>query len=414
LKQECFIVEPFEEFRRWSHGLPYVGFNPMQDIGDPDDLAHVEKCDRLAGALFISHGGDDNSAHFREAALGSVSGVIGGVVRLYAPEAHNLVTVYDLVTNPDEFFKFIDMCLDTGDDFLISRLSYLGSEAARSGESREVDSIYSTIRAQLRFLSGGAVRKCLSDSRSIRLRDFKTGSPASLFYTVRLGWKETAEKLTRIFFSSLLNAMETPAPDPVPVLAVWDEYRNTLARYDLATESLSYSAGMGFIQACIWQDTPQMISASSPSSWESLLGQCAVKVFGRPSENATSDWLSQALGYTEVVMTSKNVSYDAGTNWDRSDVRVNVSTDRRQVPRPLMAPQEIRWQLPDSRAIVLSDDLPYPAVVGMTPYYEVPEFRGLYGPDPTYPPSFSIKGPEPGTRKNAQTLLFGSRSALCH
>ncbi len=407
MKQECFIIEPFEEFTEWANGLPYVGFNPMQGL-DPDDLAFIEKCDRLAGALIVSHGGgDDNSAHFREAALSAVSGVIGGVVLLFPEKVRNLVTVYDVVSNPVRCSVFVEECLATKSDFLISRLAYLASDAARSGASREVDAIYSTIRTQLRFLSGGACRKCLSDSQSIRLRDFKTGNPASLFYTVKLGYEDTAEKTSRLLFSTLLNEMEAPHPDPVPVLALWDEYRNTLARFSLATASLSYSAGMGFTQLCAWQDTPQMVAATSPSSWQTLLGTCAVKVFGRPSENFTSDWVSQALGETEVIVTSKNVGYDAATRWDRADgVRVNVSVERRQAPRRLMASQEVR-QMPDSQMIILSDDLPFPALVDRVPYYKAREFDGLYGPDPTYPPSFNVKGPRPRWA-HSKTFLFGS------
>lgn len=407
MKQECFIIEPFEEFKQWAHGLPYVGFNPMQGL-DPDDLAFIEKCDRLAGALIVSHGGgDDNAAHFREAALSAVSGVIGGVVMLFPEKDRNLVTVYDIVSNPVRCAIFVEACLATKNDFLISRLAYLDSEAARSGSNREVEAIYSTIRTQLRFLSGGAMRKCLSDSFSICLRDFKTGPAASLFYTVKLGYEDTAEKTSRLLFSTLLNEMEAPHPDPVPVLASWDEYRNTLARFSLATASLSYSAGMGFTQLCAWQDTPQMVGATSPSSWQTLLGTCAVKVFGRPSENFTSDWLSEALGDTEVIVSSKSVGYDAGANWDHADaMRINVSVDRRQVTRRLVAPQELR-QMPDSQMIILSDDLPFPALALRVPYYEAPEFKGLYGPDPTYPPSFDVKGPQPRWARG-KTFLFGS------
>jgi type IV secretory pathway TraG/TraD family ATPase VirD4 len=407
MKQECFIIEPFEDFKEWSNGLPYVGFNPMQGL-DPDDLAFIEKCDRLAGALFISHGsGDDNAAHFREAALSAVSGGIGGVVMLYPEKDRNLVTVYDVLVNPTRCSVFVEECLATKNDFLISRLAYLASEAARSGANREVDGIFSTIRTQLRFLSGGAIRKCLSDSRSIRLREFKTGSPATLFYTVKLGYEDTAEKTSRLLFSTLLNEMEAPHPDPVPVLSSWDEYRHTLSRYSLATASLSYSAGMGLAQLCAWQDTPQMVGATTASSWQTLLGTCAVKVFSRPSENFTSDWLSDALGDTEVIVTSKNVGYDAGANWDRAgDMRIHVSEDRHQATRRLMASQELR-QMPNSQMIILSDDLPFPALADRIPYYDAPEFEGLYGPDPTYPPSFNVKGPQPRWARG-KTFLFGS------
>jgi type IV secretory pathway TraG/TraD family ATPase VirD4 len=55
MKQPCFVVEPFGEFGEWANGLPRVGFNPMQGFS-PDDAALIEKCDRLAGALIISHG----------------------------------------------------------------------------------------------------------------------------------------------------------------------------------------------------------------------------------------------------------------------------------------------------------------------------------------------------------------------
>ena len=150
-----------------------------------------------------------------------------------------------------------------------------------------------------------------------------------------------------------------------------------------------------------------MVGATSPSSWQTLLGTCAVKVFGRPSENFTSDWLSQALGETEVIVTSKNVGYDAGADWKRAnDMRINVSVDRRQAPRRLKASQELR-QMPDSEMIILSDDLPFPAMAHRVPYHEASEFKGLYGPDPTYPPSFDVKGPQPRWARS-KTFLFGS------
>jgi hypothetical protein len=210
-------------------------------------------------------------------------------------------------------------------------------------------------------------------------------------------------------FSTALNEFDEPHADPVPVVAVWDEYRNTLARYPLATESLSYSAGMGFIQVCVWQDCNQMAPVTSPSSWQTLLGTCALKAFARPSENFTANWLSERLGETEVITQQQSVGYAADLDWSNIDQRHtrHVTVNKSTGTRRLMAPQELN-QLPDDPMVILSDDLPFPALALREPYYKPGgEFEGLYGPDPTYPDSWSVKGAQPRWNKAVNSFVFG-------
>jgi type IV secretion system protein VirD4 len=404
--QDTWIINPFERHKHYLEGLPQVGFNPMAGL-NPDDLAFVEKCDRLtAGAFRRSRGGgaDDNAAYFQESAKAMAGGIIGAVVYLRPEDERHLVTVFDIIANPDRFFAFVDEALATRDDFLVSRLSRFAAKSAK--DSKEVEGILSTARTELNFLSGGAVRRCLSAKPAFRWRDLKK-RPTTVFYMVELGFAETCEKLSRILMSDVLNDFALPEPDSVPVLALCDEYRSTLANMSLMTEALSYSAGLGLQLCPIWQDANQIVDATSANSWQTMIANCGVQVYFAPRENFTASYVSEALGETEVTTTSKTVNYPADTDWDKADsVRPQISVQHFQAARRLMLPQEVR-RLSRDEMVILAEDVPDPFIARRRSYRETPEFEGLYGPNPFYPDA-GIKPPGPGWTKRSTSFLFGS------
>lgn len=403
---DVWVINPFGQHKAFLEGLPHVGFNPMDGF-NPDDPTHVEKCDRLAAAAFRrSRGGgsDDNAAFFQDSGKAMASGVMGGVVYLRPKDEHNLVTVFDIIASPDRFFPFVDEALATRDDFLVSRLSRFAAKSAK--DSKEVEGILSTARTELNFLSGRAVRQCLSASSAFRWRDLRK-RPTTVFYMVELGFAETCEKLSRLAMSDLLNEFARPEPDALPVLAICDEYRSTLANMPLMTEALSYSAGLGLQIMPIWQDLNQIADAMSASSWQTMLANCGVQIFFAPHDNFTAAYISDALGETEVITASKTVNYLADTNWDKpASVRPQVSEQRGQASRRLKLPQEVR-HLSGDEMIVFAENVPDPFIAQRRSYRQTPEFKGLYGPNPFYPDP-GIKAPGPGWSKRGKTFLFGS------
>jgi type IV secretion system protein VirD4 len=207
--------------------------------------------------------------------------------------------------------------------------------------------------------------------------------------------------------SDVLNDFAQPEPDAVPVLALCDEYRSTLANMSLMTEALSYSAGLGLQLCPIWQDANQIVDATSSNSWQTMLANCGVQVFFAPRDNFTASYVSDALGETEVIATSKTVNYPAATDWDKTaTIRPQVSEQRGQVARRLLLPQEVR-RLSRDEMVVLAEDLPDPFIGFRRSYRDTPEFKGLYGPNPFHPDA-GVKAPGPGWSKRSKSFLFGS------
>jgi type IV secretion system protein VirD4 len=405
MHQDTWIINPFEQHKPYLEGLPSVGFNPMAGF-DPDDPAFVEKCDRLTGGAFRRSRGssDDNAAYFQESAKATASGIVGAVIYLRPENEQNLVTVFDIIASPDRFFAFVDEALATRDDFLISRLSRFATKSAK--DSKEVEGILATARTELNFLSGGAVRKCLSAKPAFHWRDLKK-RPTTVFYTVELGFAETCEKLSRLLMSDVLNSFARPEPDSVPVLALCDEYRSTLANMSLMTEALSYSAGLGLQLCPIWQDANQIVDATSTNSWQTMLANCGVQAFFAPRENFTASYVSDSLGETEVIAKSKTVNYRADTDWGNAEtVRAEISVQRGQAARRLMLPQEVR-RLQRNEMIIFAEDVADPIVAQRRSYRGTKEFEGQYGPNPFYPDE-GIKGPGPGWSKRGKAFLFGN------
>jgi len=402
--QDTWVINPLEQHKPYLEGLPHVGFNPMDGFS-PDELTHVEKCDRLAGAIMgRSRGGDDNSAFFHESAKATVGGVIGGVVYLRPASEHNLVTVYDIIADPERFFAFVEECMATKDDFLVSRLARFACKSAR--DSKEVDGVLATIRAKFSFLGGRAVRKCLSGPIAFRWDDLRE-RPTTVFYTVSLDFADTCAQLSHLLLSDVLNHFSRPEPGAVPVVALCDEYRSTLANMPLMTEALSYTAGLGLQVWLLWQDINQIVDATSANSFQTMLACCGVQVYFAPQDNFTARYISDALGETEVITHSKTVSFAAETDWDSlKDAQPHVTVQRGQLARRLMLPQEVR-SLSPHEMIVLAEDVPAPFIGLRRSYRETPEFKGLYGPNPFYPDA-GVKAPEPRWGSRGRKFLFGN------
>jgi type IV secretory pathway TraG/TraD family ATPase VirD4 len=65
----------------------------------------------------------------------------------------------------------------------------------------------------------------------------------------------------------------------------------------------------------------------------------------------------------------------------RPDGKLAVSIGYTQQRRPFLTPEAVR-DLPGDEMLVLGDGLPGVIRAGRRPYYQCPELRGMYDPDP--------------------------------
>ena len=145
--------------------------------------------------------------------------------------------------------------------------------------------------------------------------------------------QQTMDILTR-------NMQETK----IPVYFLLDEFRQ-LGRMTEIMTKLPYVAGYGIKLAFIIQDLKNLDEIYGETSRHSLLGNCGYQLAFGANDQATTDYISKALGKTTIRYLSESKTLE------RMGLHRRTRTEQIR-ERDLMMPQEIR-QLDQERMIML-------------------------------------------------------------
>lgn len=176
-----------------------------------------------------------------------------------------------------------------------------------------------------------------------RLMDLMNDArPVSLYIVTRGTDKERLRPLVRLLLTLALRRLmgeeltyrdgQAMMPHRHRLLALIDEFPS-LGRMEIIEGSLPKAAGWGIKFMLAAQDRGQLFQAYG--QYQSITGNCHIRIVYAPNEGSTADWISHDIGGTTLVKE------DVTESGARSGFLKNVSRTYHEVKRPVMTPDEI-------------------------------------------------------------------------
>lgn len=167
----------------------------------------------------------------------------------------------------------------------------------------------------------------------------------TIFIGTPLADLESYRPLIRILFQQIHDVLMRNLPgkdEPHQVLLMLDEFF-ALGRMTSLASKIAVSAGYGFRMAIILQNISQLDELYGRATRETLLAGCATKLFVAINDNATAQYVSEALGN----YTTDNRTKILGTGITQS-ARVSVT----KIGVPLMRPEAL-MRIERSKSLLL-------------------------------------------------------------
>ena len=169
--------------------------------------------------------------------------------------------------------------------------------------------------------------------------------PMAIFIGTPLADLESYRPLVRILFQQIHDVLMRNLPsrdEPHRVLLLLDEFF-ALGRMTSLASKIAVSAGYGFRMAIILQNLSQLDELYGKATRETLVAGAALKLFVAINDNATAEYVSEALGNT----TTDNRTRIVGTGIVQS-ARVSVTT----IGVPLRRPEAL-MRMPRAKSVLL-------------------------------------------------------------
>lgn len=219
--------------------------------------------------------------------------------------------------------------------------------------------------------------------------------PVSLYVVTRGGDKERLRPLIRLLLTMAMRQLmgvelayhkgRAIMPHKHRLLMMLDEFPS-LGKLQIIQDALPKCAGYGIKAFLAAQNREQMFAAYG--QYQSITGNCHVRIVYAPNERESGDWISAMVGTTTII---KEDVTESGT---RLGSMRNVSRTYHEVSRPLLTTDEImalkKPQKDDADRIVESGEM-VAFVAGERP------IRGtqiLYFLDPTFRRRAEIEPPK--------------------
>lgn len=314
-----------------------ASFDPLAELvagGEPEDM--VDDAALMAEALIVDGGGKE--AHWTNAARDFVRALILWLIETQ-PQGASLTALPTLIAECMRFGEdesprnhLASMAEFGGDDAIAEVVRNAGSGLLGTPEN-EGNSILSTARNQLGFLEGARMGPALARS-SFRLRDLKSGGPATVYLCLPAARMGTHAKWMRLFLNMTVAAMERDRATPdLPVLFMLEEFA-ALGHMRALEQAAAYMAGFGVKLWVVLQDLTQL-KRHYKEGWETFVGNAGIVTAFGNADQTTLEYLSKRLGDTFAYMLESQQVGSGGVKSGAPLVRENFQRV------PLLAPDEI-------------------------------------------------------------------------
>lgn len=361
-------LNPFGVFPKELKGLDQVRYNPMTNP-DPGSRTYGVDCEKIADAL-VWNDGDNRETHWTESAKELVAGVMMALITHGQNEEKNLAVLRDVIGG--DVIGFCQAIVEkTEDRFIRQKLMRFALKGA--DESREIQDVIATAKVQTRFIGNPVISDSVSAS-DFSFRDLKR-KPMTVYLILPLNDLDVCGKWFRLIIASALSELLREEAKGVPTLAILDEFAQ-LGSLKAIENAMAMAAGFGLQLWPVLQDLTQL-KRLYRESWETFLSNTGARMFFRPNDQFTSEYLSDLCGDCEVLSYGKNVTTDP-RSYDPT-----VSINSGQMARKLMLPHEVR-DLGFDEMLLFTDGVNGPVLGKRRPYWKTGEFSGKYRPNPYY------------------------------
>ncbi len=369
-----YVLDPFQmglDMPDAVRGLRCVGFSPMDlDVNSPG--FHAD-CDRIASACVWEESGEGR--HFSDAARLLVSGVIAALARHGDPKKdRNLKAVAQTISGGNILEFCREVVSKTKDPYIIQKLGRFAKDEAE--KSKEVTDVISTAITQLGFISG-AIAEHLADPDCLRWNELRAKRGTTVYICVPLNRLDThGDKYFRLVVESLLaSLLNTKSGRRSRILMVIDECAQLGARMKSLENAMGMAAGACGLQLWLIYQSLSQIIGMWPNTWQNVIQNCGVMMWGRARDNETREQISKLGGITTVTSRSRGVSIDLRTG------EPMVNDGVAQHTRPLIHPHEA-GELPPDRMYLFMEKIDGPVKAKLKPYFRC-GFSG-YGDNPYF------------------------------
>ena len=355
---------------------PSHRFNPLHRIAQLKNPAQrMAEIDKLA-TLFLQA----ESSQAASFLPNSKDVFIACAILAYEQGNFTLGQVYKLayggaLDNNSKFAKYAEQVKDKSAKVLFQKLS---------NTAKDTLSAYLSVLSSSGFSPWANPHTCaVTAAHDFDFREFRR-SPHTVYFTVPYDDLRTISPLVRMFFSELIAClqMSEPGPDePFPVMMLLDEFQR-IGKMPIIVDSLSLLRSYGGNVAIVTQSIPDLDRVYGQDDRKAIQANSGIKLYLTPSEEDTIGELSESVGTTTKMVTTKSRSIKDGV--------FGSNVTERSEEYPLLTKDEARRLPSDEIVIVVNGDMPirakrlqYFADRKLKPLYES-QNMSLPAPMPTH------------------------------
>jgi len=255
----------------------------------------------------------------------------------------------------------------------------LASLAGRfTQDNRTIQSIVTTAAASTRWLLSEPMRRSLSVANGFDWARLRGPKPVTVFIVLPADKLETFAGWLRIVIVSALNTLYRLGASELRTVFMLSEFA-ALGKLKPVISALGQGRKYGIrLAPMVLQDVGQLRSVYGTHNATTVLGNsgCLFAFAPAPCDNETARFLSESAGEHGVIGLGASDDPHGG------GVRINVSERNEK----LWPPEKIR-SIPEFHGLMWKSGGGQPQPVWCPPYWEIPELKGRYDPDPYHPGS---------------------------
>jgi type IV secretion system protein VirD4 len=362
LGQDVCVLNPFNILPDYLKDIRHAQYDPLTSKLDSGSPSFAADADNLAEGL-MPYGGPET--HWIDSARVLCSGVAMHLCAGFT--GVNLARLYRVIAGPD----LIPFCADAVEkpkaDFVTEKLGRFREVAT---DDREIRSVISTAITQLTFMGNKPIADNLSAS-TVDFREMRK-RPMTVYLILPGRYLASSAKWFRLITNSWADSCLEEGRGSIPVLGILDEFKSAVGKLGSIETLLALGAGYGCQLLTVIQDIPSL-QELYPKAWETFIANSGWRMFFRPRDWTTSDFVSRMVGTTEVHTIAKSLG-------------PKPSVSAASQGKLYLLPEEVR-DLSDDEMLVFADGIPGVIRAGRRPYYDkaTAEFSGKYDPDPYHP-----------------------------
>lgn len=386
------------------HGLPSHRLNPLEPI-DINKLTFHADCRMSARSLLPVMSRSDGK-YFEQRGGGWLDAILKFDAESFGKTNFtNLMNVVNAVEGDHASWDIFLGAMQKSSFADVRRTA--GEMLAKQQDSeREFGGIMGEIYANLAFLDDPVLRRS-TDKPDFSLEEFCcSDEPRVLFLMMPAEYLHQSAPCLRQIFNAC-RLFKSRKPGSRRLLMLIDEAAQ-LGPFQALQELYTYGRGIGIQPWTFWQDIGQIEHNFGREGVGTFLSSSMMRQFLGARDLSTARLISGMLGTETLEYDDKRLQEEARRHKRQAVQRGLAGEDlfsaamdaayygkaaqmRTKQARRLMTEDEVLGLGSDKHILFISGREPIAVLADRRPYFEMPEFAGLYLPNPYHPPSDRVR-----------------------